>query len=1802
MGRWTRPWLAKLLIIAIVASALPIGVHAEGSNGVTVPAPLYSWGFNNGEVQGSTVANNANMNDSESVAALRGNAAVMNDEQRGEVLSLPGGAAGGGWLSLPNDLYSQVTDQLTVAMWLKVPTGATPYTRLLSSTLAEKGLTYNGSSNSWNDPEFSIVTGGETYNHRIFIGTSPTSAAAYKGDVAWPAQLAKDRWQHLIVSMNKTDGSYRVYLDGSPTGSSGLVSGNSTAGATVNSVVQAFFDRPYLDALTHNDFGRSLYQSDPDMTGKFDDIQLYNAALSAEQAGLLYHSYDNSDLDKYVAYHYSFEQAEGSVVRNEVTGSPDAQLGSTAAVVDDSDRGGKVLNLPGGAANGGSWLTLPGNLFAGVNGTNGFAISLWLKVPMNQNASYTRLFSASPHPLGASFSGASWWTDPELALVRGGGDYNMRLFAGIAANGAATDGVDIVYQDSFKADQWQHLVMTMKNDAYAVYLDGRRIADVNSAVIKRFGSTNISSVLPKFFDSAYLQQLVHAAIGRSLYASDGNFTGKIDDFKFYTRYLTEEDVAKMTGIGDPAELIALLNQAESIEQGDYSDASFQYLQSVIAEAEALLADNKASQGQIDQMLKKLQSAIDNLKSPLPEGIAPDYYYTFDQAPNADRGVLNEKPGGTYDAKLESGAGVISDAERGSVLNLPGGPNGGGGWLGLPADLFENVAATGGFTVAMWAKLPNDVHGWSRLFDAGSANYGSNQAPFIYVASQNGSEVNTGDGKQYMNGYGIPKNDWVHVAYSIQDGRQTIYVNGSPVQSMDADNRIFALASAFTKNAIGRSRFTADPDLKAKIDDVMIFKTALRSDQVLKLVGDGYNATLAGIRIQDRFIPATPNETALYDPVSDVSQIPAPELIVPQPAIPQATAVVRKAGTFNYRIEVTSSNGKAKAAYDLFFTDPAKGAIANFYMDRSNGPIMHGASGFLYGISEPNVPTLDLLTPLKPKVVVQKAPGGLQHPTGDGVRVSDTVLEAGAEQIQIYIQDMYYQWPYEFKGLDQYEQLAVETVRKIKQQRNKDKYVFVLFNEPDQIWFGGNMDADGFFAAWKRLYDAVKAEDPEARVAGPNLAGYNKNVMNGFMQYCKTNGCIPDVMTWHELGNGANNGFEADWESHYEHYRGLEAAYGIPAKQIVINEYSWFEDPGAAGSMIQWLSRLEAKKVYGSIAYWHLANSLNELAADANKPNGAWWLYKWYADMSGDTVDIETTNAKFDGLYGLASVDNAESRAYALFGGQDGVATASLHHLANTAAFQGADKVHVKLYRTKFTGYYGTLESPRIEFDGNVDLVQGNLSITVQDAHALDGFYAIVTPATDEPSRSIGSYERVWTRTYEAEQAQLAEGVAIGYWDASPVSDGKYVRGLSSEFRTVTYTVDVPQSGAYKLEVFYGNEAPPTNGKNRAQGQLAKQKLTIDGNEYGELVYDSTVFADYFKSKALYLDLTAGVHTLQFGKSGGADATLDKADLTWIGQTGSRSEPAYVLEAEEAQYGEGFSFARSRAGFRSGGYAEGSGEMVFTAVVKENGYYDLELGYAADEGSMVHLSQRIVKHPSDASAEAVLSTEWSPMDRIKLDASKGKMTSARGPKLYLTAGVNLIKLEVASPAAIDYMKLTWDAKTTEEQTIVVEAEQASLFGTAAILDNANVSGGKLVTGIGESKANGITITVTVPEKGSYKLSIDYSNNEPAPPIVTAEHPTGYIHPYNTDLVERYAQIAVNDGTSQTIYFINTLSWDSTRNTVVDVTLRKGVNKITLYNDNSYRFSNVVQYAPNFDKFGVTKAYLDEKSWSKPGKPN
>ncbi len=209
-----------------------------------------------------------------------------------------------------------------------------------------------------------------------------------------------------------------------------------------------------------------------------------------------------------------------------------------------------------------------------------------------------------------------------------------------------------------------------------------------------------------------------------------------------------------------------------------------------------------------------------------------------------------------------------------------------------------------------------------------------------------------------------------------------------------------------------------------------------------------------------------------------------------------------------------------------------------------------------------------------------------------------------------------------------------------------KIVYASFNEPDGNWYGGlgsnSTVQSNFCNDWLTIYKVIKAEDSNARIAGSNLACYSKMMMDTFVKFCMQNNCMPDVITWHDLADWQFSAFSDE----YNHYRSLEQTYGVTTpREIIINEYAAQSDCSAPGKLVKWIGLFEDYKVSACLPYWHISNNLDDIAADTNEANGAWWLYKWYGDMSGESLPVTQQNTARTALYGVASLDDNKKVKY-----------------------------------------------------------------------------------------------------------------------------------------------------------------------------------------------------------------------------------------------------------------------------------------------------------------------------------------------------------------------------------------------------------------------------------------------------------------------------------------------------------------------------------------------------------------------------
>ncbi len=1293
---------------------------------------------------------------------------------------------------------------------------------------------------------------------------------------------------------------------------------------------------------------------------------------------------------------------------------------------------------------------------------------------------------------------------------------------------------------------------------------------------------------------------------------------------------------------------------------------------------------------------------------------PYYEFTFDKGVTGGK-VENEgsKTGVTATIAGDgAGLGVEENEVRGNkVLNLPGGGLGKGSLL-LPDNMFDDVT-NGGFAFSFWINIDTEAEQYSRIFSATpfelNSNDGDNGAwnvpEFTFVV---GSETNAdmGEGKSGYNS-SIMLNDrstqlklvwekqfakgaWQHVTVSVSPTDYEVYLDGHKVNmkydrnnnkgailtSLFADNA--AMLKSYKHNAIGRSVYSTDNDIKAQMDEFRFYNTALTPEQA-KAAYDSYavrDSVLEGLK--DKIVQAQAKSISFYtkesyeklqkavsegqagvaNPVTEANVNRLTENLgtaltglkfyegITEDTTFSNAQLTREAREANVILSQgglsADSERQIKAAADraaealkgtdqqavdeaLLAVRNAVGGIsygATLHFDanpaNSKSELLHGSTAFLYGVSEVGVPSADLISAIRPRALIQKVADGKQHPSGDGYRLENYLFACGIENIQGYLQDYYLEWPYENTGIADYIEKVDMVVRKMlggKTAEELEKYSLVLFNEPDGIWYS-DRNWTRFCNDWLTIYNTVKDINPAIKVAGPNFAVYNSSAYKTFFEFCQKNDCLPEYITWHELQKDKLATVKSHCDQVKEYVETYYADSGIDPI-LFINETVNFDDVGNPGALVNWLSVFEEEDVYASLPYWGLANSLNELAADTNKPNGAWWVYKWYAQMTGKKTPLTLENIEGPGaygrLYGLTSVDEEAGMIYSLFGGQAGKQTVSIENIKSTRMFAGADKAHVKLYSTKFTGHHGFADDIPVEFEGNLAFSGNDLVFTVPDAELMDAYYAVITPATNETVGTIASYAKNWEQTYEAEDADLIGG-AKTYTKTSggdlARSNRAEVGSLDTEEDGVEFAVNVPRTGRYRLNIYYSSQAPQvdaqsleyvaTGGQNRAIGAISRHTLTIDNGQPQEITYDSTVKWGYYNYKTVYVDLTAGNHTIQMMYKGESQkgkevnsmlcALLDKIDLTYVPD----SLAVVKIEPEEL-VGSQKGFSLSQNGSYSGaGSACGSGTFEFYVCAPRDGYYTFG---TVGSGSAA-LSKSCVNYAKDAKAETAVSVDWMKL----FDFTAGNQNAG---KVYLTAGMNRFSI-TGNGLVLDLLTFTEDAEHTQKNSYTIEAEDCAHAGSGIfddeedykylpgsvpvpqVIDNEYASGGKAVEGFRGGSDNSLKLKVNVPEAGDYKLSVFYANDEPAP-VMKKQDGSNYVHPYNTDLVERYMQISVNGQTPQTVYFRNTFCWDTFKNTIVDVKLQKGENIIAFTNDNSYKFSELQDdFTPRLDKFVVASA--------------
>lgn len=399
---------------------------------------------------------------------------------------------------------------------------------------------------------------------------------------------------------------------------------------------------------------------------------------------------------------------------------------------------------------------------------------------------------------------------------------------------------------------------------------------------------------------------------------------------------------------------------------------------------------------------------------------------------------------------------------------------------------------------------------------------------------------------------------------------------------------------------------------------------------------------------------------------------------------------------------------------------------------------HCANGSLYGLTE-NTP-YDLnqfVAPLKPYVFRNPARGGNgnQHPYGDAIKVAKRLSTIPSARVSIDLADMLPYWPYRWPGMDGWLNQVNSFVRDKKASGCNNWYGYEIWNEPDGTWKNNPIT---FEQMWKETYQLLKSLDPNEKIIGPCDSWYNSARMKSFLQFCKANNCLPDIISWHELSGVPGI------SGHIREYRALERELGIRELPISINEYC---DPnhdyeGQPGSSARFIGKFERYKVdSGAITWWFTGapGRLGSLMATDTQKGAGWYFYKWYGDMTGNMVNVVPPNDNSDKVDGAACVDNNKKYVSFIFGGpNDGTINTTFRNIPSFISSRAKVTIEKIDWKDKDTVSYG----PTTVSSSVYNVVNGQITVSMPNCNNTSGYRIYITnadntqnPGNNNPSQS-----------------------------------------------------------------------------------------------------------------------------------------------------------------------------------------------------------------------------------------------------------------------------------------------------------------------------------------------------------------------------------------------------------------------------------------------------------------------------------
>ncbi|HUT14561.1 MAG TPA: LamG-like jellyroll fold domain-containing protein, partial [Thermoguttaceae bacterium] len=486
-------------------------------------------------------------------------------------------------------------------------------------------------------------------------------------------------------------------------------------------------------------------------------------------------------------------------------GANHGTLQGDAVIASDPQRG-SVLELDGS----GDYVLVPDSSFLDITGE--LTIGAWIKIDDPDQSGAMRIVSKKVN-----------WSAGSGYELEYNADQNWLTVLGSGSNVGRAAGVDL-------DTQWHHVAAVIDGSVATLYVDG---LDVTTDATVGALAVNDEPL----------------TIGR-LSGGANYFAGRIDEVSIFNRALDATAIGLLPyGDGNHAPVAqdatfslpadAELNDVVGTLPASDSNPGDQLTYSITAgntgdafdiddSGRITVNDDTQLDIQVQQVYTLTVEVTDDGTPSLsdtatativlvdPTGCVA--HFAFDS--NADDRA------GNNDGAFKDGAAVYFDAQRGPVLKL----DGDGDYVSVPDSPYLDI--TGEITIAAWIKISDPNNGSAmRIVSKKDVWNGSTGYELEYNPTENRLTV-LGSGGDYGRADGIDLDtQWHHVAAVVDGTVATLYVDGSDVTT---DTTIGALAVNDEPLTIGRLSGGTNY-FAGRIDDVRLYDKALSSSEIQALV-------------------------------------------------------------------------------------------------------------------------------------------------------------------------------------------------------------------------------------------------------------------------------------------------------------------------------------------------------------------------------------------------------------------------------------------------------------------------------------------------------------------------------------------------------------------------------------------------------------------------------------------------------------------------------------------------------------------------------------------------------------------------------------------------------------------------------------------------------------------------------------------------------------------------------------------------------------------------------------------------------